>query len=215
MLIDFRQLFPKYDIKPKGVLHVGANIGEEAPVYLELGIKRQVWIEANPEIFLKLKQNISNNPEAVAFNFAAGDENKDGVILHVANNGGQSSSLLELGTHKIAHPSVHYVADVKVNMWRLDDYFNKTLPPGFIADCDFLNLDIQGAELMALRGMGSLLDQFKWVYTECNIREVYKGCALLPDLDLFMTANRFRRVETFGEFTFLERLGWSDALYTR
>lgn len=211
MLIDFRELFPKYNIHPKGVLHVGGNKGEEAPVYLELGIKRQVWIEADPEIFLLLKSNLSNNPEAVAFNFAAGDEDKDGVILHVANNGGQSSSILELGTHKIAHPEVHYVKDVKVNMYRLDTM----LYPHLCKDLDFLNLDVQGFEGNVLRGMGSLLDQFKWVYTEINCREVYTNCALLPDMDLFMTANRFRRVETFGEFTFLQRLGWSDCLYVR
>jgi hypothetical protein len=51
---------------------VGANVGEEAPVYLELGIKKQIWIEANPEIFLKLKSNLSNNPDAIAYNTCIG-----------------------------------------------------------------------------------------------------------------------------------------------
>ena len=68
MLIDFRQLWPKYGIYPTGVLHIGANVGEEATVYLELGVKRQIWIEANPIICDKLRVNISGNPEAVAYN---------------------------------------------------------------------------------------------------------------------------------------------------
>jgi len=100
-------LFAKYGIKPKGVLHIGANVGEEAPVYEQLGIKKQIWIEGNPEIFLKLKQNISHNPQAVAFNYVIGDENKP-VTFHIANNGSQSSSVLELGTHKKQHPNVFY-----------------------------------------------------------------------------------------------------------
>lgn len=54
MLIPFDYLFQKYNIKPKGVLHIGANVGEEAAMYDRLGVKKQVWIEGNPEIFLKL-----------------------------------------------------------------------------------------------------------------------------------------------------------------
>lgn len=211
MLIDFRELFPRYNIQPKGVLHVGANIGEEAPVYLELGIKRQVWIEANPEIFLKLKANISNNPEAVAFNFAAGDENKLEVPLHVSNNGSQSSSVLELGTHKIAHPDVYYVKDVNVQMWRLHDFLDLAYPPYSVRDWDFLNIDVQGFELNVLRGLGVIIDQFKWIYLEVNREELYKGCALIDSLDLFMTANRFKRVET----KWAGNTGWGDALYIR
>lgn len=141
MLIDFRTLFPKYNIKPKGVLHVGANVGEEAPVYLELGIDRQIWFEANVDIFNKLLANISNNPKAKAYNFAVSDET--GIAtLHVSNNGSQSSSILELGTHKIAHPEVHYIMDMSVSSIRLD---HEPRVPN-IEECDFINMDIQGAE---------------------------------------------------------------------
>lgn len=203
MLIDFRTLFPKYGINPKGVLHIGANIGEEFPVYNKLGIKKQIWIEGNPEIFLKLKNNINSNPQAVALNYVIGDENKP-VTFHIANNGSQSSSVLELGTHKQQHPSVHYVGDIKTHMHRIDSLDLD------LSGVDFLNIDLQGAELMALRGMGDLLKQFKWAYLEVNRAQVYKGCAQLDSLDLFMTANGFRRVETarwIGD--------WTDALYIK
>lgn len=200
MLIDFRTLFPRYNIKPKGVLHIGANVGEEAQVYLQLGIKRQVWIEANPEIFLKLKQNIAGNPEAVAYNFAAGDETKE-VVLHIANNGGQSSSVLELGTHSTQHPDVHYVRDISVPMMRCDSFE--------FEGCDFLNIDAQGFELPILKGLGDKLKKIKWAYLEVNRAEVYKGCAQIDTMDLFMVANGFRRVET-------KWVGnWGDALFIR
>lgn len=210
MLIDFRTLFPKYNIKPTGVLHVGANIGEEAPVYAELGIQKVIWIEANADLFPKLMENITKFPNPVAYNFAAGDENKK-VTLHISNNAGQSSSVLELGTHKVAHPDVHYVSDKEVDMFRIDH----ALGNGEIEGCDFLNLDIQGAEGMALRGMGNLLRQFKWIYIEVSKNEVYKGCMILGDMDMFMTANGFRRVELFNNGGFFDRLNWSDALYIR
>lgn len=207
MLIDFRQLFPRYYIKPKGVLHVGANVGEEAPVYDELGIKNVVWIEANPYIAEKLTNNVKPYGHKV-FNFAASDDNGN-VILHESNNGSQSSSILELGTHKIAHPEVHYVRDIPVLMARLDSAFG--LGSVFVEDLDFLNMDIQGAELKALRGMGNLLHQFKWAYLEVNKEELYKGCALVEDIDMYMLGFGFRRAET----RWAGNTGWGDALYVK
>ncbi len=209
MLIDFRQLFPKYDIKPKGVLHCGANVGEEAPVYLELGIKRQVWIEPNPDMIPKLSATLARNPEANFMCIAAGEENKP-IVLHLSSNAGQSSSILELGTHQVVHPDVTFVRDVTVPMFRLDSF-----EPQTFEGLDLLNLDVQGYELHVLRGMGDLLKQFKWIYTEVNKNEVYKGCATLDSMDLFMTANGFRRVELFNNGGFFDRLNWSDALYIR
>lgn len=206
MLIDFRILFPKHNIKPTGVLHVGSNIGEEFPVYMELVIKKQIWIEANFDIYKTLSRNIESNPEAIAYNFCAGDENKD-VILHESNNDGQSSSILELGTHKIAHPSVHYVRDIPVPMMRLDTVFNENDFKGI----DFLNIDTQGSELLVLKGMGSLLHQFNWAYLEVNKSELYIGCALVEEIDNYLSDYGFKRVETL----WAGNTGWGDALYIK
>ena len=207
MLIDFRQLFPRYNINPKGVLHIGANVGEEAPVYEELGIKKQVWIEGNPEIFLKLKQNISHNPQAVALNYVIGDENKP-VVFHIANNGGQSSSVLQLGTHRNEHPEVHYIQDLETTMHRIDSLDLD------LSETDLLVMDLQGAEMMALRGMGDLLRGFKWVYQEVNRDNVYEGCAQIDSMDLFMLANGFRRVETYW-WRRGQQGNWGDAIFIR
>lgn len=203
MLIDFRRLFPRYNIRPKGVLHIGANTGEEYPIYNQLDIRRQIWIEANPDIFLKLKQTISKNPEASCFCFAAGDEDRE-TVLHVANNGSQSSSVLELGTHKTQHPDVYYTHDVEVQMFRIDSFFKD-----FPKEIDFLNIDAQGFEGQILRGMGDIIKQFKWAYLEINRGEVYKGCYDINKIDSFMSSHGFRRVET-------KMVGnWGDALYIK
>lgn len=206
MLIDFRTLFPKYNVNPKGVLHVGANVGEEAPVYLELGIKRQVWIEANPEIYEKLKANISSNSEAVALLNCIGDIQNENVVFHVSNNEGQSSSILELGTHAIVHPSVTYIQEIKMKAVRID-----TLRPEILEGLDLLNIDLQGAELKALKGMGELLCQFNWAYLEVNKEELYVGCALIGEIDDYLAKYDLQRVETH----WAGNTGWGDAFYVR
>jgi FkbM family methyltransferase len=210
MLIDFRQLFPKYGISPKGVLHIGANVGEEAPVYNELGIKKVIWIEGNPEIYQKLESNISPYDGQIALNYCIGDEDKE-TVLHISNNGSQSSSVLALGTHKIQHPEVHYTHDIPVSMQRLDSIFTREEGGPTSIGLDFLNIDLQGAELMALRGMGDLLNEFKWAYLEVNKERLYEGCPLVEDLDMFLMGFGFRRAET----RWCGNTGWGDALYIK
>lgn len=207
MLIDFRELFPKYNIRPKGVIHVGANVGEEANVYLELGIKKQFWYEPNPGIYERLRENLRNNKNAIAFNYAVGDVDNVKVVLHIANNGGQSSSILDLGTHIQKHPEVHYINDIEVTMRRLDTLIFEHE----IIDFDFLNIDVQGAELKVLKGMGKLLEQFKWAYLEVNKEELYKGCALVGEVDEYLYTYGFERVET----KWCGNTGWGDALYIK
>jgi FkbM family methyltransferase len=216
MLIDFRKLFPKYNIKPKGVLHIGANIGEEADVYYELGIDKAFFIEASTEIYIKLSDNLKKpqyKGRYVSILACIGESNYTGVI-HIANNAGQSSSLLELGTHKIQHPDVHFIRDEKVVVRTMMDVWEQlkehhVFTEKEFGEFDFLNIDIQGAELMALKGMGDLLRQFKWACLELNRGQVYQGCGEVESVDLFMISHGFRRVET-------KWVGnWGDGIYIR
>jgi FkbM family methyltransferase len=214
MLIDFKKLFPKHGLKFTGVLHVGANVGEERDTYRDLGIHHQIWIEANPEIFLKLKENISDNPNAVAFNYAIGDYNGS-AILNISSNNSQSSSVLELEKHKIEHPDVYYIGTVEVPMARIDSLFG---PIGHESDVrfnlkgvDLLNVDVQGYELNVLKGMGETLNQFKALYLEVNKDELYKNCALIEDIDIYVASFGFERVETY----WAPNKSWGDALYVK
>ena len=76
---------------------------------------------------------------------------------------------------------------------------------------DFVNIDIQGAELQALVGMGDLLVQCRWLYLEVNKTQVYKDCAMVGDIDKYLETQGFRRVHTL----WVRGAGWGDALYAR
>jgi FkbM family methyltransferase len=203
MLIPFKDIVRKYG-KPKGILHVGANIGEEAEAYNAHGVENVIWVEANESLMPILKENVFKYKGHKVLNACIGDIEGEEVMFHISNNAGQSSSYLELGTHKIQHPEVHYTEHVPMKTIRIDSIRQK------FDDFDWVSLDIQGAELKALRGMGDLLRQFRFVYSEVNRKEVYKGCALLPDMDSYLHKFGFKRVETakwIGD--------WSDALWVK
>jgi hypothetical protein len=73
-------------------------------------------------------------------------------------------------------------------------------------------MDLQGAELHALRGGVKFLEGVDAVATEINFDELYVGCVRAPELDEFMQLHGFRRVET--EMA-QNNVGWGDALYLR
>jgi len=207
MLISFVEIIKKYNIKIHGVLHIGAHNCEELKLYENYGLKNNqiIWIEANPKL---VKQNLNIDKSRIIKNFICCDTDEGKTTLNIANNG-QSSSILELGTHKQSHPSVRYNASVEVKNCRIDTMYSEDKIPNNFAN--FLNIDIQGAELLALKGMGELLNYFDYAYMEVNKDYVYKNCALIHEIDEYLLKYNFKRVETkwWGD------ANWGDALYIK
>lgn len=208
MLIPFHELFRKYRIKPRGVLHVGASTGQEAAEYYKHGIKHTCWIEAIAEVYGKLTQHISIYPNAIAFNVCVSDVDGQEITFNIANNEGQSSSFLEFGTHATEHPTVKFIDKIQLITTRLDTLIDRE---GIeVAHYDMLNIDLQGAELLALKGLGDYLSGFRYLYLEVNIKELYKGCPLVEEIDEYVRGYGFERKET--KWT---NWGWGDAFYVK
>lgn len=209
MMISFNYLFEKHNIKPTGVLHLGSSTGQELSTYIQFGMKPIVFIEAIPSVYEELLKNIASCPDAIAINECVGDEDGRKVTFNVSNNQGQSSSFLELAHHKIIHPEVHYVETIEMTTKTVATIVHEN---GIdLSKINFLNADLQGVELLALKGIGTMLLYFKYLYLEVNAKEVYAGCALVEEIDQYVAEYGFRRVET-GEWV---AGSWTDALYER
>jgi FkbM family methyltransferase len=204
MLLDLRSLAREHGMRIRGVLHGGAHECQEMEVYRSVAPNaRVVWVEANPAV----AERVRARGVADVYQALLSDEDGREVDFMVTNNE-ESSSMLELAEHRWEHPDVVEVARVRLRTSRLDSLLSR-VAPGF--DFNFVNLDIQGAELLALRGLGEdRLARVDYVYTEVNERELYRGCALLPEVDAFLCARGFRRAAI--EMT---RHGWGDALFVR
>jgi FkbM family methyltransferase len=141
--------------------------------------------------------------------------------LHV-NNFDATSSLFPLNAHHNADfnglSSLETVRTEDVQTHRLDD----VLPPGPI---DFLKLDVQGAELMVLRGAERSVAISAVVHCEVEFAPIYEGQALYPEIhselaqhefaliDLIVT-DRFHYLTKAGHST-PDRLLWADAVFFR
>lgn len=196
----------------RGVIHIGGHKAEEAEAYAKAGVKNVIWVEANSNLMKHIYENARKFPiNSKYFCAVMSDVDNEEVTLNIANNG-QSSSILELGTHKDLHPHVHYVDKIKTRTKRFETLWRENVADINLDLYDFVNLDIQGAELKALKGFGNIFEitDIKAVYSEINFEEVYKGCALANQLDDFLGAKGFHRVLTSGEVD-----AWQDALYVK
>jgi FkbM family methyltransferase len=202
MIISLDFLVQKYNILFTGILHVGAHECEEIVFYDKyLPRNKVLWVDAlqdkvdfcratYPDVIIE-QAVVSDCVEAVVFN---------------RSNNGQSSSFLDFGIHEIHYPDVQYVDSFETNTKMLKDIICN-----YDISFNFLNFDIQGVELKALKGMGDYLKTVDYIYTEVNRKELYANIPLIREIDEYLQVFGFVRKITY----WVPYEGWGDALYVR
>ena len=207
MLIPLKVLEQHFKLHLRGVLHIGAHECEEQEVYLRHNVDNSniYWIEAMED---KVKLMKKKDKNINIYQAVIDIEDDKEISFNVADNG-QSSSILEFGTHADHHPHVKMIGKKQLKTTRVDTFIKNNKIP--IEKLNFLNLDIQGKELDALKSMGDYIQYVQYIYTEVNSEKVYKDCALLPEIDEFLKEKGFKRVacSMWGD------CGWGDAFYIR
>lgn len=168
-----------------GVLHIGAHKGQEAYWYNKY-FASVLWIEAIPEIYDVLSQQIASFENQKAMLALLGDINQESVPFHVSSNEGMSSSIYEFGS-ELGFEGLSMIQTLHLPMVRLDSVLSVT----DAASYPHWVLDVQGSEINVLKGSGTLLDQCFSIYTEVSTREVYNGGVLFQELKEFLTDKGF------------------------
>lgn len=151
--------------------------------------------------------------------YAIGDGSKH--TLHV-NDYDATSSLFPLNlelNRKFRFLDEHKtVEQIPVETHRLDD----VLPEGPV---DMLKLDVQGAELLVLRGAERVLTRTAVVHCETMFSPMYLGQPLFPEIEQFLTARQFALMDILvsHRYSYLtasgcespDRLLWADAIFFR
>ena len=201
MLIQ--NLKPFLDKPIKGAIHIGAHLAEEKPWYVENNINNIIWIDANQDYYHPIKNKVGDDIVIIS-----GIGNTSGTHNFFISNNGQSSSLLEFDLHTKHHPDVRFVDTKEIQVARMSDIIKEHNIN--INDYNFINLDIQGSELDALKSFDENLNKIDYIYTEVNVNYLYKNCALMSEIDEYLKKYSFVRVKT--EITHWE---WGDAFYVK
>ena len=207
-MLDIKQLMRDHAIKPRGVIHVGANVASELEEYIAMGFRKILYIEANPALIPGLKEKAARYPGIVYVAHAAVSD-INGVVKLRVTSANQSSSILALGKHREIYPSIREVEQAEVPSRMLDTLLKEEGQSP--SDYNFLNIDIQGAELLALRGSLGLITSIDAINTEVNLLELYEGCAMLKELENFLALQGFNRAAMATPW----HPSWGDAFYVR
>lgn len=194
-----------------GVVHVGANVGQERQLYDRHGL-RVIWIEPIPEVFRVLRENIKDYPHQVAFQRLVTDMDDDEHIFHISNNRG-SSSIFPLKKHKELWPDVDYVEKITLKSTTLVSLFkNEGID---VSKYDALVMDTQGSEFLVLKGAADILRRFRYIKTEVADFEAYEGCCQVEDISAYLKDYGFREISR-NRFAGKEGVGsYYDIVYKR
>lgn len=177
----------------KGVLHIGAHLGQEAKEYSDKDLN-VIWIEASEATFSKLERNIVHFKKQKALNFLLGDSNKHVEFYEASNDA--SSSIFRFGKD-MPHKHLTMISTQKLKMQRLDSIFDEKQ----IERYKYWVIDVQGAELLVLKGAGDLLTIPTVIEIEISTREEYLNGAKYSDIDNLLTQYRFRPLWSPGKFS--------------
>ncbi|MBK5941823.1 FkbM family methyltransferase [Halochromatium roseum] len=194
--------------KPRKILHVGANTGQEVRMYHESGLEG--WhVEAIPALFRQVAEKCANYPTQHAINACLSNVDGVDILFNVASNDGQSSSILELGRHAIEYPAITYVEKISLPTKTINRLIrDQTLPN----DIDFLLLDTQGAEGLILDGADLFLanDCLVGCQIETGVVPLYEhGSTYLEIAAKLAPFNLHLKSIDFNS------KGWADALFCK
>ena len=189
----------------KGVICIGANLGQEIEGWMSLGIKDFMLFEPVAATFRRLERIISNKEANFKlYNMALGNVTGEIEMFIETCHQGKSCSILQPLLHLEQYPDIEFEAKETVRIDKLDniDYDRRLY--------DQLHVDTQGYELEVLRGAERSLKAIDTITCEVYRKELYKGCPMIEEVSEFMI-NRGFRIEGI----FWKGLSWGDCTFTR
>ncbi len=206
--------------RPLRIVDVGAqSLGAQSHPYASLLKIAAVEIIGFDPLDERLRERAETEPlpGLTLLPYAIGD---GGTYTLFINNDDATSSLFPLNEADNAAfnhlNELRTVRTKQITTHRLDDVLPK-LP------VDFLKLDVQGAELMVLKGAQQTLARTAVVHCEVSFSPMYVGQALFPAIQEHLMANGFTLIDllvsgrnhylTPSGRTTQDRLIWADAVF--
>lgn len=196
---DVRRLrqgvFEQYARRARGLLHLGAHLGQEAAGYQRFG-KPVVWVEGIPSVYEELTRRLQDFPQQRALCALLDEVDGRQRRLHVSNNAsGASSSLFDFGPYGRGPQSLwpalqlDMVATLTLCTISVDTLLqaNDIDPRAH----DLWVVDLQGAELLALKGAPRALDHCRAMLVEISEVAVYDGGVQWNELRDWLQARGF------------------------
>ena len=211
--MDYDKLIKKAisSLDVSGVLHLGAcSPCNQLEIYEKSNLSPVILVEGNPDL---VKDFSTFHPDLkeghVLIEAVISDKDKEPVEFHIIYSKDKSnrgvSSILDRKKDKnfIKERSVKTLTKTVDTLLTENNIESSSI--------DLLVMDIQGAELNALRGALNLLPHLKAICTEVSWYDTYVGQPDVKQIDDFLNSHGFYRSETIK----MSSGKWGEALYLR
>jgi FkbM family methyltransferase len=192
---SFIELSQGYLARIDTIVELGARDCVETEAFSKRLPHAKIYaFECNAHTLPLCRERAARLPNVTLVEKAASD--RDGVVSFFPidvertrtswadGNPGASSMFQASGSY----PAESYVqTEIEVPSVTLSSFMASTA----VTAIDLLWMDIQGAELMALRGLGPNLSQVKLVHTEVEFVEIYTGAPLSGEIKRYLNQNGF------------------------
>jgi FkbM family methyltransferase len=207
---DQRRLIPDASV----ILDIGAHHGQSALRYLDdFRAARVFAFEPEPSNFAKCRAALAHIGDRVRVVQQAVTENDGGAMLQVNTHDG-THSLLEIGEQRYWAGYARNCGEVEVSTVTIDSFLEQE----GLATVDIVKTDIQGAELMALKGAQKALRgaHIGLIVCEVEFKSLYKGQPLFWDIGAWLAHygyNLFGLYDCFYHPRNSNVLSWADAIF--
>lgn len=122
-------------------------------------------------------------------------------------DGNRGASSMFLSNGAVDHIELYVQNEVEMDCMKLETFCKNEN----INKIDAIWMDLQGAELLALKGLGRFLDDVSVIQTELEINPMYRDQCLFREVDVYLTEKQFIRISgntnaIFGEdFIYVRR----------
>lgn len=207
-----REYFKQKSINVQTIFDLGANTGITIKKYLNYFPNAKIHaFEPTIEIEDELKNNFSNNKNII-LNFKAVSDKNASVIFY-KNKINDTNSIfpsVKIGAssdNACINEYSYHVETITLDEYCLNNNIN---------EIDILKMDIQGAELLALKGAEKLLKnkKIKLIFTELYFKEQYKNQALFHDIYSFLITFGYKLQDFYNPYFVDNLIAWCDVIFT-
>jgi FkbM family methyltransferase len=170
------------------IVEVGARDCQESLGFASLFPQARVYaFECNPDTLPACRAAVQGQARIKLVEKAAAQ--RGGRVkfypVNPATNPGASSLLRASGSYSLEQ---YQQCEIEVDTVTLESFLQAEAIPRI----DLLWMDIQGAELAALKGLGTRLGDVALIHAEVEFEEIYSGQPLFPEVRAFLEAGGFR-----------------------
>lgn len=175
------------DYTPSVIIDAGSRDLDQSIEFAKAFPKAKiVAFEPNPSAYALCLEKAKNYQAITVFPYAISDINGE-YDFHISPQDPGCSSLLEPDITLSRNPCGTSYNTIKVKTIRLDDFLREMN----ISKVDILWMDIQGGELLALKGLGTYINTIDFIECEASQKGYYKNHPLLPELEKFFEEHGF------------------------